>query len=254
MKKPLISIITVVRNAAPELELTLRNLVALDTSAARVELIVVDGASNDRTPQVIRRFRAELGYWVSEPDGGLYDAMNKGIRAATGDYLWFINAGDTVYAPDTLTRIFAPPSPPQISPEQWADVYYGEAMVVEAGTQRELGLRRKRLPSRLTWKSLVRGMVVCHQSLLVRRSIAPLYDTAHYRLAADIAWVIECLKRARTVKHTGLILSRFAAGGLSSRRRLESLRERWTIMRRYYGLWPTLRAHVGFLFGFLSRF
>ena len=115
-----------------------------------------------------------------------------------------------------------------------------------------LGLRKKRLPKGgLTWRSLERGMVVCHQSFIVRRSIAPLYDTERYRLAADIDWVIECLKRAERIVDTGLILSCFTTGGVSTRRRRASLRERWRIMRHHYGLWRTGVAHVGFVWGML---
>lgn len=237
---PRISIITVVRNAACELDQTLRSLSGLDTAAARTEIIVIDGASTDDTPSVIERYKDRIWYSVSEPDGGLYDAMNKGIRAATGDYLWFVNAGDTVYSPDVLTRIFASAGP-------GADIYYGETVVASVDGK-DLGLRSKDLPPDLDWKSLRKGMVVCHQSFIVRREIAPLYDTDHYQLAADIEWVIECLKRAREVRFTGLILSRFTEGGISSQRRKESLRERWRIMRRHYGWWATFRAHVLFVF------
>lgn len=238
-----VSVITVVWNAARELELTLENLARLDRSAAELEVVVIDGASTDRTPAVIERFRDLVSYAVSEPDRGLYDAMNKGIRAATGDYLWFVNAGDRVYRPDTLTRIFGHTHTPA------ADIYYGETMVTDPDG-RELGLRKKPLPRNggLTWRSLRRGMVVCHQSFIVRRTLAPLYDTEHYRLAADIDWVIACLERARSIVDTGLILSCFTTGGISTRRRKASLRERWTIMRRHYGLFPTLWAHGRFLF------
>lgn len=237
---PRISIITVVRNAARELEQTLQNLTGLDVSVAQTELLVIDGASTDDTLLVIERYKDRISYSVSEPDRGLYDAMNKGIRAATGDYLWFVNAGDTVYGPDVLTRIFG-------SADPLADIYYGETVVTSVDGQ-DLGLRSKELPSDLDWKSLRKGMVVCHQSFIVRREIAPLYDTKEYQLAADVEWVIECLKRAREVRFTGLILSRFTEGGISSQRRTESLRERWRIMRRHYGWWTTLRSHIIFAF------
>lgn len=240
---PRISIITVVRNAPEDLEKTLENLTSLDTSVAELELIVIDGASTDRTPGVIRRYEERIAYWVSEPDAGLYDAMNKGMDVATGDYLWFVNAGDTVRGKDALTRIFE-------GETEWADIYYGETLVASE-TGEILGLRKKKLPENLTWKSLKRGMVVCHQSFIVRREIAPLYDTARYRLAADIEWVIECLKRAHTIRYTGSVLSCFTEGGISTQRRRESLRERWRIMVRHYGYWSTLWAHVRFLF---SRF
>lgn len=239
-----VSVITVVWNAATELERTLSNLSALDRSAAELEVVVIDGASTDGTPEVMERYRELISYGVSEPDGGLYDAMNKGIRAATGDYLWFVNAGDTVYGTDVLTKLFG-------AGEPRADVYYGEALIVSPEGV-ALGLRRKRLPrGGLTWRSLERGMVVCHQSFIVRREIAPLYDTQRYALAADIDWVIECLKRASTVRDTGSILSCFATGGVSTRRRRASWRERWNIMVRHYGLARTLRSHAGFVWGLL---
>lgn len=238
-----VSIITVVWNAAAELEKTLANLSALDRSAAEVEVVVIDGGSTDGTPAVMERYKGLISYGVSELDGGLYDAMNKGMRAATGDYLWFVNAGDTVFAPDVLTRIFAGGAASTAVP---ADVYYGETLVV-APDGVALGLRKKRLPrGGLTWRSLRRGMVVCHQSFIVRRTVAPLYDTVRYRLAADIDWVIECLKRASSVVDTGLILSCFTTGGVSTRRRGASLCERWKIMVWHYGWLATLGAHVRF--------
>lgn len=236
-----VSVITVVWNGAADLEKTLSNLTALDESAAALELVVIDGGSTDGTQEVMERFRDRIAYGVSEPDKGLYDAMNKGIRAATGDYLWFVNAGDTVYEQDALTRIFGGSLPTA------ADVYYGETLMLDAAGQ-PIGLRKKSLPrGGLTWRSLERGMVVCHQSFIVRREIAPLYDTERYRLAADIDWVIVCLQRASSVVDTGFILSCFAPGGVSTRRRRASWRERWTIMQRRYGLWRTVRAHMGFV-------
>lgn len=239
-----VSVITVVWNAAAELERTLANLSALDRSAAELEIVVIDGGSTDGTTAVMERYGELISFGVSEPDGGLYDAMNKGIRAATGDYLWFVNAGDTVFEADVLTHIFGDGAP-------LADVYYGETLVVTPEGE-ALGLRRKRLPKGgLTWRSLERGMVVCHQSFIVRRQIAPLYDTERYGLAADIDWVIECLKRAFSVADTGLILSCFTTGGMSTRRRRASWRERWNIMVRHYGLLRTLWAHAGFAWGML---
>lgn len=239
-----VSVITVVWNAAAELERTLANLSALDRSAAELEIVVIDGGSTDGTTAVMERYGELISYGVSEPDGGLYDAMNKGIRAATGDYLWFVNAGDTVFEANVLTHIFGDGAP-------LADVYYGETLVVTPEGE-ALGLRRKRLPKGgLTWRSLERGMVVCHQSFIVRRQIAPLYDTERYGLAADIDWVIECLKRAFSVADTGLILSCFTTGGVSTRRRRASWRERWNIMVRHYGLLRTLWAHAGFAWGML---
>lgn len=232
---PKISIITVVRNAEKALRDTLQSLVALDYP--EIELIVIDGKSSDGTVGVIQQFSDRIAYWVSESDSSLYDAMNKGMKKASGEYLWFINAGDIPYDSSVLSKIFLPS-------ENYADIYYGETMVVDEQGD-ELGLRRKPLPDSLTWKSLRGGMVVCHQSIIVRAAIAPQYRLK-YRYAADIEWVISCLKLADEIVNTHLILSQFQSGGISTRMRRNSLRERFTIMREHFGLFSTLVSHAGF--------
>ena len=104
----MISIITITYNAERWLERTMRSVHA--QSCKDYEYIIVDGASKDGTVDIIRRlepqFKGRLS-WKSEPDKGLYDAMNKGIARATGDFLWFMNAGDEIYAPDTLAHVVA---------------------------------------------------------------------------------------------------------------------------------------------------
>ena len=93
--QPVFSIITVTYNAERWLERTI--LSVLSQSYTNVEYLIIDGGSKDRTVEIIRQYASGLAYWVSEPDKGLYDAMNKGLRQATGDYLVFLNAGDTFH-------------------------------------------------------------------------------------------------------------------------------------------------------------
>ena len=238
---PRVSIITVVYNAAADLRLTLENLIRIRYE--NLELIVVDGGSTDGTRAVIEEFSLHVSHWVSEPDEGIYDAMNKGLRMSEGDYVWFVNAGDCVYDAHVLENIFK-------GQEQYADVYYGETLIADdCGSVK--GLRRKRLPKKLTWHSLRKGMVVCHQSFIAARDIAPMYDTK-YRYAADIAWVIETLRRSKRIEYTHCVLSVFRQGGASTQHRRESLRERFDIMRHYYGLPVTVFWHIVFLFGLFA--
>ena len=98
--QPTFSIITITYNAVRLVEQTLLNV--LSQSYPNIEYIVIDGGSTDGTVDIIRRYESGLAYWVSEPDKGIYDAMNKGLQKATGDYVWFINAGDSLCSSDTV--------------------------------------------------------------------------------------------------------------------------------------------------------
>jgi hypothetical protein len=89
-------------------------------------------------------------------------------------------------------------------------------------------------------------MVVCHQSFIVRRDIAPLYDL-QYRYVSDIDWVIKSLKAAKSCQNTGLILSQFAQGGISTKYRNASLKERWRVMKKHYGIWVTILTHINII-------
>lgn len=236
MSTPKVSIITVVYNAKEELERTLKGLSELHYS--NKEIIVIDGNSNDGTKSVIEQYALDINIWLSEEDDGIYHAMNKGLELATGDYVWFVNAGDLPFNEYTLENIFH-------GQEIYSDVYYGDTMIVNQDNE-VMGLRRKRLPSKLNWHSLRKGMVVCHQSIIVHRSIAPRYDLS-LRYASDITWVIESLKAAKSIRNTQSILSIFEEGGTSTLHRKESLKERFKIMVHYYGYLTTLFYHITFV-------
>lgn len=238
MNSPVFSIITVTYNASRWLERTL--LSVLSQSYAGIEYIIIDGGSTDGTVDLIRQYADGIAYWCSEPDRGLYDAMNKGMAHATGDYLWFMNAGDTIYTSDTLQRV-AEALKKRVS---LPDVIYGETAIVDAAG-RPLGMRRLRAPERLTWRSFRMGMLVCHQAFLAKRTLAPAYDL-HYRLSADYDWCIRCLRGAKAIVNTRLILANYLEEGLSSVNRKASLRERYAIMCHYYGKVPTLFLHAWF--------
>ena len=233
---PVVSVITVCYNPGNLLLGTMRSVWA--QTYPHVEYLVIDGGSTDGTPSLLAAHADRIDYWVSEPDGGLYAAMNKGLAAATGDYVWFMNAGDRIFSPTTTTEMLAKAGPQ-------TDVLYGEVMLVDEA-RTHLGpfseTRPMRLPERLDWKSLRRGMVVCHQGFVARRRIAPPYQL--HNLAADIDWVIECLKHSRETVHTRLVLAEYLAGGVSKQRHRQSLLGRYRILRKQYGWLPNLVNHA----------
>lgn len=238
MNNPLFSVITVTYNAESTIVPTIRSV--KEQTAVEYEHLIVDGASQDRTLDLIRKEAGGSVRVVSEPDQGLYDAMNKGIGFARGDYLIFLNSGDTFHAPSTLSEL-----------SHWIreihpDILYGETALVDAD-RRFIGMRRLKTPDRLTWKSFRYGMLVCHQSFVVRRSMAPKYDL-NYRFSADFDWCIRCLKRADTVVNTRLILTDYLNEGLTTRNHKASLKERFRIMTRYYGWLSVAVLHIWFAF------
>lgn len=236
---PVFSIITVVYNAEALLRGTAQSV--FGQTFTDFEYIVVDGASTDGTPALLARMERSAGnqlVWSSEPDKGLYDAMNKGLLRAKGDFVWFLNAGDHLHAPDTLERISG-----MITAS--TDVLYGDTMLVD-GSRAPMGLMSalstRSLPSALTWRDYLYGMRVVHQSFVARRSIAPAYRTDS--LVADYDWCIRILKASRAIRNTGMVLSDYLAGGLSKKRHLRSLADRFKVMRAHFGLLRTLGAHA----------
>ncbi len=240
--QPVFSIITVTYNASQWLERTILSI--LSQSYPHIEYLIIDGGSTDGTVDIIKQYEAGISYWISEPDNGLYDAMNKGLKQSTGDYVWFINAGDIIHTADTLQEIMTSLKKKVSLP----DVLYGDTLIVDAQGS-SLGLRRLRPPQKLTWKSFRMGMLVNHQSFIAKREIAPLYDVT-YKLSADFDWCIQCLKRAKAIYNTHRILSDFLEDGLSSKQRKASLKERYNIMCKYYGGFSTFVLHGWFALRF----
>ena len=232
---PGISIITVVFNGEKHIGRTIESV--LGQTYRELEYIIIDGKSTDRTLELIEGYKG-IHKVVSEPDKGLYDAMNKGLKLATGDYVWFLNSGDQIYSTDTVETMVA-------GLTDTPDIIYGGTMIIDE-EQNEVGDRRLKPPDQLTWLSFRQGMVVCHQSIIVRREGAPTYNL-EYRLSADIDWAIRAAKDATHIHNSNLVLSRFLEGGLTDHNIKAGLKERFKIMRHFYGLIPTILRH--FVFG-----
>ncbi len=240
---PFVSIVTVVYNGLALLEKTAQSIWAMPDQ--RFEYIIVDGGSKDGTQDWLQNNEENIHQWISEPDKGIYDAMNKGQAMARGQYVWFLNAGDTVFHPEVLTELFAARKAP--------DVFYGETILVDLhfktlGTRSELTTRK--LPLRLNWQSMKWGMVVCHQSILVKRSLAPMYDLT-YRCSADIEWVINSLKKSEIIHRAQKPISAYLTGGFSAQRQKECVKERWAIYKSHYGFLASAMAYTWISFRFM---
>lgn len=241
---PKISIITICYNAGESIEKTIQSVI--NQSYPNIEYIIIDGLSKDNTLEIVHRYKEHITTIVSEKDKGIYDAMNKGLQQATGDYIWYMHADDQIHDKETLTNAF--------QQHNYEDFVYGKTLMInEQGNERSLEARKPHPNDKaLSWKTLRNGMVIGHQSMLVKRAIAPLYDL-DYPLCGDLDWSIRCLKASKSVRDTGIYLSRFAEGGISTVNRRASLKERFAILKKHFGLIATSWQHILIVFAALKR-
>ena len=236
---PKFSVITVCYNAQATIEDTIQSVIA--QTYHHVEYIIVDGASKDRTLSIINRYRDRIATVVSEPDKGLYDAMNKGLRLATGDYVCFLNAGDSFHEDDTLQQMVHTLRELTELP----DVLYGETELVDAEGH-FVRMRRLQAPEHLTWHSFRHGMLVCHQAFFAKRTLAEPYDLS-YRFSADFDWCIRIMKKSKVLHNTHLTLIDYLEEGMTTRNHKASLHERFRIMTKHYGWLSTVAHHAWFV-------
>ena len=174
-----ISIVTVVYNGEKTLEKTIQSIIS--QSYDNIEYIIIDGASKDGTISIIKKYESKIAYWKSEPDKGIYDAMNKGLQKATGDFLIFMGADDLFIDSDVISNFVE-----KIKGKDWSRVYYGNVTKVSTN-ERYDGLFSKE-------KFAIRN--ICHQSIFYPKNIykANTYDLK-YKLWADYVYNFKLFKQ-----------------------------------------------------------
>lgn len=227
-----LSVITVNLNNADGLRRTIESVV---TQTVRpFEFIIIDGGSTDGSVEVIRSFEAKLSFWTSEKDSGIYDAMNKGITHTAGDYLLFLNSGDTFSAPDTVSKLTAY--------EDTADVIHGTSrLFYPDGTYIIYG-KKKFMPS----ITLFHAMIFSHQAAMFKKNLFAefgLYDT-DLRIVSDYDFILKAFFGGKKFLYIGETIADYQLGGISSRDSIARLIEHHMVRRRHYPLtrWIILSA------------
>lgn len=241
---PLFSIITVTYNAESTLPATLCSV--KEQTCDLYEHIIMDGVSSDRTLKLAIDAGNTRARIFSSPDKGIYDAMNKAMEVAKGDYFIFLNAGDAFHSPDTLAVIAK-----AVMDKDYPGIVYGQTVLVD-GDRRFIAPRHLTAPEVLTLESFAEGMTVCHQAFIVNRKLAQRYDL-RYRFSADYDWCIRCLQRSRENVYVPEVLIDYLSEGATTANRRRSLMERFRIMSYYYGFFPTVMRHVSFIPRFLKQ-
>ncbi|WP_228850340.1 glycosyltransferase family 2 protein [Aegicerativicinus sediminis] len=198
-----LSIITINFNNINGLKKTIQSV--LKQSFHNYEYIIIDGGSNDGSAQLIEEYAAELSYWISEPDNGIYDAMNKGIKKAIGEYCLFLNSGDYLLGSTTLEKIFQKPHK--------EDILYGDL---------KSDFRDYLYPETITLNTFVKATIP-HQASFIKKSLFNTYGfyDESYPIIADWVFFLKAVfKYNATTKHVGQFVSFFEHGGISTSREL----------------------------------
>jgi glycosyltransferase involved in cell wall biosynthesis len=230
---PKVSVITVNYNMAGELAGTLDSVLAQDYP--HFEAVVIDGGSSDGSCEIIAGYGSQLGYWISERDRNLYDGMNKGVAAAGGEWVLFMNAGDRFAARDVLSRMFA-------AAHADADVLYGHHVRRYAGQGIDQ-LMRCELPDVLPLR-----MHCSHQAMAMRRSVLTQRPFALDLLVADYDAILAAYAGGRRFQQVDVTVAVTQQGGRSDTMRFRALRERTMLVRRSGLMTPAIALHYARLY------
>lgn len=216
---PKVTVITVVLNAAPVVEKTLISVLAQDYP--NLEYLVIDGQSTDGTLGIIEKYSHGITQCISEKDSGIWDAMNKAAKLASGEWLIFMNAGDLFVANDVISRAF--------SANAWVecDVLYGDTIF--AYCENRISVRA---PDIATLRD---GVGFSHQSCFVKTALQKGYEfDLNEHVAADYDFFLRLYKAGKVFRRVDVVVSEFLFGGFSNRPPIEVIRMRHRIYNKYY--------------------
>lgn len=215
-----VSVVTVTYNADTHLEETMRSI--LSQSYPDIEYIIIDGGSTDKTLQIIKKYQDDIAYWVSESDNGIYDAMNKGIDKATGEWINFMNVGDGFVDPNIVETVLS-----QI-PEKTELVYGNTRFIDESG--KEIYIQKGKDVKDFLWK----GIGFNHNSLFCKTALMKEHPfNTFYKIVADSEFLIWAQKQGKRFYYLDKLINYFMTGGISHDQAALRLVERWKLVSDY---------------------
>jgi len=229
LANPLISVITVVYNGFAQIEETIRSVIK--HSHKEAEYIVIDGGSSDGTVEIIRKYEAHIRFWISEPDRGIYDAINKGINASSGSYFLVLNAGDQL--------LYLPLDEVRQSEEINADVILFDVRCSDNRVFRSVVDYRTRF-----------GNTIHHQGALYRRTLNINYDTS-YRVYADFDMNLKLLAQKKKFIKFNKVITYHSLDGVSNNRGF--IKEYFDVIKNNSGPLHTLIGYLYFKQGELRK-
>jgi glycosyltransferase involved in cell wall biosynthesis len=234
---PLVSIITVVYNAESYIKKTIESV--LSQTYQKIDYIIIDGGSNDRTIEIVKSFGDRIR-WISENDNGIYDAMNKGLKLAKGEWVNFLNGGDYFCDNLVIDKIFNEP---------YLEKYnfiYGDSINVRGESKKYISA------SEVSRSSLRYSSGLCHQAMFVRKEFAIPYDL-RFKYKAEYNWIIDIAYRIpeSSIIHKKYPVVYYALGGFSEKGLLSNLKEYINLTYSRFGILQVIRNSPIYLRVFL---
>ena len=208
---PKITIITVSYNAVKTIEQTILSVV--NQTYDNIEYIIIDGGSTDGTVDIIKKYKDKISYWVSEPDKGIYDAMNKGVAKVTGDWIYFLGADDWIYNDSVINQVRE-----YLTNEN--DVFYGKVVLID----NHLNLK-KVLDNVISYDDLMSGRMIHHQGIFIKSKVQKTYlFDIKYQISSDYKVVLKSALARGKFKHISIFIANVRIGGISSK--IENTKQR----------------------------
>lgn len=236
-KEVLITVITVCYNAEDSVDKTIKSIINQNNDS--IEYIIIDGGSNDNTVKIIKKYESKYHFrFISEKDNGIYDAMNKGINMATGEYIFFLNCGDKFVDNCVIDDVIY-----EIKNNK-PDILYGNILEEKNNKMDKLSYKKFKLDK----KSFCKGNMICHQTIFIKNEILKKYKfNIKYKICADKDLIITLYKHKFEFKHFDRIISVYDRNGISSTNITQLKNETKEILFRQYPIYSKI-------FFFLKKF
>ena len=205
----LITVVTVTHNAKDHLEETILSII--NQNYGHIEYIIIDGGSSDGTLDIIKKYEDKIDYWISESDEGIYFAMNKAIEKATGQWINFMNAGDTFFNNSTIQKVMD-------NLDNDTDLIYGDHVC-------------DGIIGSVADRSITRLMPCCHQSLFVKTALMKQYPyNTFYSISADYEFLLKMYKLGKKIQYIEEPIANYLRNGFSDQNQVKWYLENLTLM------------------------
>ena len=223
MKNLKITVIMATYNAEKTIEKTIRSIVT--QTYKNIELIIIDGGSKDKTIEIIKKYKKYISYWVTEKDNGIYDALNKGIKRASGEYIYILGADDFFCDNNIIENVAS-------NLDDDIDILSGPVFLMQFNMKKLFNNYSREIKNNLDEKDLINILLPPHQGLFVKSDIMKKYlFDIKYKLRADFKFELIMLTSNLNIKFVDFPIAFYSVEGVSNRKIIEMVEETILVLK-----------------------